>query len=207
MGKKHLALAVVFIASFVLSLPSYGADKPMKFDFGSPKQAVAKEFQALTGKDVYTAKRGYGWLKAWGVSYERAEEKDTLTRDGICARNSRKIHPAENDVTFRMDVPNGVYEVTVWLGDAARGEGRKGMCVATNGRAVLPAPGVGGWGKVTKSTLPAVVKNGVLEVRLFVQGDSSSHRLSILALTVAPVTDAPKQEKSRKAWEKAKEAK
>jgi Beta-agarase/YXIM esterase-like, galactose-binding domain-like/Carbohydrate family 9 binding domain-like len=197
--RTRLMGGLLLLSTFAIC--SAQGETPLKFDFGPPDQAIAKGFKGVTGKDTYAPNRGHGWLKAWGISYERAEEKDLLSRDGICARNSRKIAPKENDVTFRVDVPNGLYSVTLWLGDASRTEGRKGMCAATNGRTVLPAPGVGGWGKVTKRTIPAVVKNGVLEIRLFVQGDSSSHRLSILALTVAQVTAPTKIEQLRRKWE------
>ena len=202
--KRHASLlargAAAILTVCLLSVRADADVKGYRFDFGPADQAVSDGFTGVGGRTVFSPDRGYGWVELWGVDYARPDEVDVLTRDGICARNHIGLAPKENDVTFRVRVPNGVYAVTVWLGDASRNEGRKGLCVATNGRVTLPPPGVGGWGTVTQRTLPAVVANEVLDVRFFVSGSSSSHRLSVLALAVEAVNDPAQRELMERKW-------
>ena len=191
-----MTLATRFAAVLLSAGAIFAAEPALRFDFGPAESAPAEDYVRVSCKDTYTAERGFGWDKRWGFDFTR--EGAPLVRDGICANDH--IRKDERDATFRATAPKGVYQVTVWLGDAARNEGRQGLCVATNGRVVIPPPGVGGWGTVTERTLPAVVDNGLLEVKFFVVGESASHRLSVLGLKAARVTDAEQERTLRRKW-------
>ncbi|HRU06744.1 MAG TPA: hypothetical protein P5137_13330, partial [Candidatus Brocadiia bacterium] len=183
-----------------LFMAALAAGAPRLFDFGVKDAPPPQGFVKVSGADAYSATRGYGWEKIWGFDWIRPEIADPLTRDGICARGHVDESPEENNVTFRVDIPNGVYQVTAWVGDPAKNEGRQGICAATNGRVVLPPPGVGGWGAVTEVTLPAVVEDEALRVNFFITGKGGAARLSVLGLKIEPVTDPAAQAALRRRW-------
>ncbi|MCC6580050.1 MAG: hypothetical protein IT440_06375 [Phycisphaeraceae bacterium] len=201
MNVHRRALLVCVIAGLVSSASA--AQTTFRFDCGPRDQKLAEGYVALSGKDVYNAQRGYGFLKSWGVDAGGREHADLRYVDSITARDSADKSPEDNNVTFRVDLPNGVYAVTVWLGDPSPREGRKGMCAAINGKVVLPEPGVGGWGLVTERKLPAVVEQGTLDLNLYVTGTGGSARLALLAITVEAPADDAAGAALRKQWEQS----
>jgi hypothetical protein len=172
----------------------------MKFDCGKAERQAAPGFTALSGQDTYTAARGYGWLAAWGIDWHGDGPKTTVHGSATGARDPVAIRPEENDVTFRADIPDGVYKVTIWAGIESPREGRLGICLAINGRAVLPSPGVGGWGIVAERTLPAVVEHGQLLLNFYVIGEGGAARLSLLGFAAEAVADPAEQESIRRKW-------
>lgn len=172
----------------------------LKFDCGPKEQPASPGYVTLSGRDVYNPERGYGWLKAWGLDWWGDSGKDGVLGSAIGAREHIDTQPDENDVTFRVDVPNGVYAVTVWVGSELPREGRLGICLAANGRVVLPPPGGGGWGVVTERTVPAVVEEGTLLLNYYVVGQGGAARLEIMGFTVEPVADPGKQAAMRAKW-------
>ncbi len=179
-----------------------GAATALLFDCGPKEQQAAPGSTSLSGQDTYSPEQGYGWIKEWGFDAATAgtAPKTTVLGSSTTAREHVDAQPEQNDVTFRADVPNGVYAVTIWVGDASPREGRLGTCVATNGRAVLPPPGVGGWGVVTERTLPAVVEDGALLLNFYVVGKGGAARLAVLGFKIEPVTAPEKEGVLRKKW-------
>ncbi len=201
--KSCHGLLVVLLG--LLAAPTLAQPGGWSFDFGPADEPAPQGYHKLTGKSLFDPAIGYGFEQPWGVAWSRPalREQHGVACDGLVARDHVGAAPKDNDVSFRIAAPAGVYQVTLWLGDPAPNEGRKGMCAALNGRVVLPAPGVGGWGQVVRRTLPAVVAGEGLVIRLFVRGESSSHRLSLLALTVEPARDDAQAAQLRQQWEQA----
>lgn len=179
---------------------------PLRLDCGPAGQQLAPGFQPWTGKDLYNPKRGYGWVKPWGFETASSSHDDPRFADSITAREHIDTQPTENNVTFRVDLPNGVYAVTVWVGDPSPTEGRRGICAAINGRVVLAPPGVGGWGMITERVLPAVVDQGVLNLNLFIDGQGGAARLALLAMSVERAADPAHAQVLRKQWDAAASA-
>ncbi|MDX9867493.1 MAG: sugar-binding protein [Kiritimatiellia bacterium] len=196
-------VARVFAGAVLLACVGRGAEAvplPLRLDCGPREQRPVAGFRTLSGGDLYAAERGYGWLKAWGLDHGGNQDKNGVLGSSTGARAHADARPGENDVTFRADLPDGVYEVTVWVGVEAPREGRLGICVAANGRTVLGPPGGGGWGVVTRRTLPAVVEEGVLLLNFYVTGKGGAARLSILGFAIEPVADEARREAVRTAW-------
>lgn len=179
---------------------SNAEDKALRFDCGPKDQQAAPGFTSLSGQDVYTLGRGCGWLKAWGMDSAGKRPKGTVCGSSTGAKEHVDTRPDENDVTFRADVPDGVYAVTVWVGSESPREGRLGICVAANGRTVLAPPGGGGWGVVTERTLPAVADEGVLLLNFYVVGKGGAARLEILGFKIEPAAGPEQQAALRAKW-------
>jgi len=98
----------------------------LRFDFGTADSPVMSGYQRVTGDDVYSEAKGYGWegatprdevfgtveggrkgARPWEQAY--VEERATdLTRDWVVS---------EKDIVFQVDVPDGTYRVSVTVGD------------------------------------------------------------------------------------------
>lgn len=76
-----------------------------KFDFGSASSPVADGYTQVTNTTLYTPERGYG-LSA-EVGFRDRGAPDDLTRDFVLAAGA----------TFRVDLPNGQYNVKTVAGD------------------------------------------------------------------------------------------
>lgn len=170
--KLLLLIAIIFISKITGALE-------LKFDFGPNDLAPAPGWTRVHARQLKSPDNDYGWEKHWG--------RDSLVRENADEVQLRTACGAERnttDATFTAKIPDGVYKVTVSVGSNVPSEGRDGQCVEINGRAVLPPPGVGGWGKLVTRTLPAVVENGILKVRFFTPGEKATQRLNIYAMTV-----------------------
>jgi hypothetical protein len=158
----RFAVAVVLCwalvtASFELAVraESRASLKSLRFDCGPAGSPVAVGYTALGSKDIYSPAKGYGWegeaprdevfgpiqmLEGVGMplsSYYRPggqgdwmtgtveQYKTDLNRDGVIS---------ERDVRFRADVPNGVYRVSLLIGDLSRALGS--IAVAINGKKI-----------------------------------------------------------------------
>jgi predicted outer membrane repeat protein len=98
------------------------ASPALRFDFNtatSPTQLPTSPptpggFIGVQATDSYSAALGYGWVTAPVGSFDRGaiagEADSSLLRDGVYGDTT---HPA----TFRTDLPNGTYQVTVIQGD------------------------------------------------------------------------------------------
>jgi len=99
------------------------------FDFGDVRSPVMREYLGVTPGDRYNEDRGWGLLSDVGSYFhtrglpERYQfvlprnwvyntYKNELTLDGL---------RSEENVAFRVDLPNGSYRVRLWLGDLEQG--------------------------------------------------------------------------------------
>ncbi|WP_372899244.1 leishmanolysin-related zinc metalloendopeptidase, partial [Stieleria sp.] len=86
-------------------------------DFGTNLSPVTSNRVAVTSDTLYTAALGYGWVLGPGevvASVDRGASAGTtdLTRDFVTTRRA----------TFVRDLPNGIYDVTISLGDSAESQ-------------------------------------------------------------------------------------
>lgn len=78
-----------------------------RFDFGAGASAVAPDFTQVTPASLYSATSGYGWQGSGGAAVDRATA-DPLASDLAYGQQ----------LTFEADVTDGVYDVTLTIGDA-----------------------------------------------------------------------------------------
>ncbi len=97
------------------------------FDFGTSTSPVAPGYAQVTEATAYTA-GGFGWTAAsHAESRDRPSQADPLKRDFVMSGTSAP--------TFRVDLPNGNYAVTVTMGD--QDAPHDNMIVKANGRVML----------------------------------------------------------------------
>ncbi|GAG22403.1 unnamed protein product, partial [marine sediment metagenome] len=77
-----------------------------QFDFGTGSTPVAEGYTQVLSGDTYNASRGHGWL-GYVTGWNRTSGGPLLS-DYHYAREG----------TFVVDVPNGQYDVVLWMGDA-----------------------------------------------------------------------------------------
>jgi formylglycine-generating enzyme required for sulfatase activity/fibronectin type 3 domain-containing protein len=87
-----------------------------RFDFGTTSSPVAAGFTRVAQSTAYVPAAGYGWLSGTVDSRNRTTGND-LTRDFDFTALA----------TFAVDVPAGIYDVTVTSGDASSGHDQMGV--------------------------------------------------------------------------------
>jgi hypothetical protein len=167
----------------------------LKFDFGPSKMPAASGWVRLSNRTIYNKKLGYGWTKEWSRGL-KWPSTDPVLKGGVGG------DPGVQEGTLLVDLADGVYKLTIQAGSVSSSEGRKGNCLEANGRVVIGAPGMGGWGKLSKRTVPVVVKNGQLKLRFFLSGKGGSFRLSLFSLVIDPV-EGPEADRIKKQWDNA----
>ncbi|MGB7329163.1 MAG: right-handed parallel beta-helix repeat-containing protein [Rubripirellula sp.] len=95
------------------------------FDFGSSSSPVENGYSQVVPTDRYSAVTGYGWLSGSVGSRDRVDATD-LDRDFN--------HVASGAMVFAVDLANGVYRVTVSIGD--RYYGHSGIGISIEGETV-----------------------------------------------------------------------
>ena len=88
------------------SVPDGESTLVRKFDFGSGK--VAAGYEAVLPSTTYTKERGYGLISKSPVEAVDREGEDALMSDFITSKDP---------FYFTIDLPEGDYKVTVYLGD------------------------------------------------------------------------------------------
>ena len=78
-----------------------------KFDFGTAVSPVGAGMTQVTAEDSYNAIDGFGWTGSLFGDFERSVGDD-VQRDFVATRE---------EAQFLIDAPNGIYEVTVLMGD------------------------------------------------------------------------------------------
>lgn len=97
------------------------------FDFGTSTSPVAPGYVQVTEATTYTA-GAFGWTSASNAqSVDRSSQPDPLKRDFVMSGTSAP--------TFRVDLPNGNYAVTVTMGDQDAAHDK--MVVKANGMVML----------------------------------------------------------------------
>jgi len=117
--KRRLLSAILtgtVAAALAGSLPAAtasAANTYWKFDFGGG--GTASGYTGVSASDGYNAGRGYGFSAGTNVSNVGASGQGALS-DAVQFKNSA----ANGKYTFCADVPNGLYQVSVWLGNTGR---------------------------------------------------------------------------------------
>ena len=109
-----LAAAASCMAALQTGMPAVSAaNSYWKFDFGSG--GVASGYTGVSAGDGYNAGRGYGFSSGSDVANVGASGSGALS-DAVQFKNSSPT----GKYTFCADVPNGLYQVSVWLGNTNR---------------------------------------------------------------------------------------
>lgn len=80
----------------------------MKFDFGSDASPLLSGYTRITPSNRYASGAEFGW-QGGGISYRDRVSADDLQRDFNFVSSGK--------MTFGVDVPNGVYQVSLLVGD------------------------------------------------------------------------------------------
>lgn len=122
---KKLISAITSLALSVSVFTGLGSSKPektitanaastyYKFDFGNG--GVASGYTGVSASTGYDAGRGYGFSAGTNVADVSASGSGALS-DAVQFKNSSST----GSYTFCADVPNGLYQVSVWLGNTNR---------------------------------------------------------------------------------------
>ena len=94
-------------------LHSSAANTSWKFDFGGG--GTANGYTGVSAGDGYSASRGYGFSAGTNVANVAASGSGALS-DAVQFKNASP----NGKYTFCADVQNGLYQVSVWLGNTAR---------------------------------------------------------------------------------------
>ncbi|MCQ2417191.1 MAG: GDSL-type esterase/lipase family protein [Oscillospiraceae bacterium] len=95
------------------SIAASAASDYWKFDFGNG--GVASGYTGVSASTGYDAGRGYGFSSGTSVADVGASGSGALS-DAVQFKNAS----ATGKYTFCADVPNGLYQVSVWLGNTNR---------------------------------------------------------------------------------------
>ncbi|MBR6108081.1 MAG: RICIN domain-containing protein [Oscillospiraceae bacterium] len=115
---RKLAAAAASLALCSAALPAVqqqasAANTYWKFDFGGG--GTASGYTGVSAADGYNASRGYGFSSGTNVTNVGASGSGALS-DAVQFKNAT----ATGNYTFCADVPNGLYQVSVWLGNTNR---------------------------------------------------------------------------------------
>jgi len=128
---KQRIIAVIGLVALLAAAAAANELPTLRFDMGGADGPLARGFQAVSADAAYSADRGFGWesqgQQAFLVpdpgpeyiwtgpgsqvtpkGYIVWKEYTPLTADGV---------QSQNDLSFRADVPNGVYRVKLTLGN------------------------------------------------------------------------------------------
>ena len=108
------AMAAALLPALPLTAqPASAASDYWKFDFGAG--GVASGYTGVSASDGYNSARGYGFSSGTNVTNVGASGSGALS-DAVQFNNAS----AKGSYTFCADVPNGLYQVSVWLGNTNR---------------------------------------------------------------------------------------
>ena len=107
------ALLFLFLAGSSLTpTKTYAATKnSYQFDFGG--KGAAKGYTGVSASDAYSKKKGYGFRETKNMANVKAAGKGALS-DAVQFKSSKTTN------TFNVDLPKGMYEITVYLGNDTR---------------------------------------------------------------------------------------
>ena len=139
-------------------------DQPLttgKFDFGTATSPVASGYIQLTTATTFSVAQGYGWL----TGTASIGSMDTgITSNTIPDSNVTRDFNCSSAATFAATVPNGLYDVTVTLGDA-RGFGYSNALYFSNSATPTDIVNTGGTNPaVITRTYTVMVSTGELDL-------------------------------------------
>ncbi|MDE5792347.1 MAG: GDSL family lipase, partial [Oscillospiraceae bacterium] len=106
-----IALAVPAIPSGISNTITASAETNWKFDLGGG--GTASGYTGVSAATAYSKELGYGFANTSGVTDVSASGKDALS-DAV------RFTSTDVNNTFNVDLPNGLYQVTVTTGDTTR---------------------------------------------------------------------------------------
>jgi len=182
------------LAALMLALTGGGAfalQPPVLLDFGDRDQAVEDGFIAA-GSEGYDAARGFGWEGRSGYLFadRHSPEVPTYHRAGEVAL----YHLVRDNLTiigpnsFRIDLPDGACEVTVWIGDLSMTETRPDLWVIVGDDTVMAGETTFG-GQVSELTFPTQVTGGALRIEF--DGRGPQKYLPVVGIAVRAL-EAPR---------------
>ncbi len=138
---RYLLFAVILGSVSLITLHAHGAAEAWRFDCGPPDSPVAVGYQRLAPDAIYSQGAAYGWEGAQPqaisfpdiTTFGRLGSFSPHMRQNLNDLN-RDFVFSEDDLVFRADVPNGIYRVTVTIGDMSRAIGS--MDLSVNGTTV-----------------------------------------------------------------------
>ena len=158
------------------------ATTPLNLDFVKDAAATAPGFETLLSTDVYTAAAEFGWLNTAAIEKfdTGVGNPDDLRRDYHFFRTGSR--------TFRIDLPDGDYDVTLNLGSTLHRFDRIGVIidrVQVDQLTTLP-------GEFLNPLYTVTTTGGKLELTIERQGGTfvAINGLSITAAAGAPVVTA-----------------
>ena len=147
------------------AVPASAANTYWKFDFGAG--GVAGGYTGVSASDGYNASRGYGFSSGTNVTNVGAAGSGALS-DAVQFNNAY----AKGNYTFCADVPNGLYQVSVWLGNTNRTSvGIENMLQIVNMT-----------GNNAYHTLQVPVTDGQLNLSVFAGKEGYAYTLSALEI-------------------------
>ena len=166
------AISAALTAAMLPALPlsASAASDYWKFDFGAG--GVAGGYTGVSASDGYNAGRGYGFSSGTNVTNVGASGSGALS-DAVQFNNAS----AKGSYTFCADVPNGLYQVSVWLGNTNRTSvGIENMLQIVNMT-----------GNNAYHTLQVPVSDGQLNISVFAGKEGYAYTLS--ALEIKKISD------------------
>jgi len=141
---------LIFLLLLAFSFAARGQDKSFRFDFGNGKKK--KDFITVTASSLYTKAKGFGFLSTNGLQEFDRGGRDPLTTDFITGNQP---------FYFTVDVPEGNYNVTVYLGDE---QGNSFTTVRAECRRLMLEPVTTEQGKVVTREFTVHVRNKYIAV-------------------------------------------
>jgi hypothetical protein len=147
-----------------------------KYDFGTSSSPLAAGFSKVTEMTVYTA-GSFGWTDASGLeARDRAALADDLKRDFVTHASAAR--------TFKVDLPNGNYTVSLTMGD--NDYAHDNMIVKANGTTMLADVDNAAAG-FTVNTFVVTVTAGSLSIEFSDGGGADpSWVINALSITATP---------------------
>lgn len=165
------------------TITTSAASTDYRFDFGSG--GTASGFTGVSAADGYSASKGYGFAQTNNISNVTASGKNELS-DAVQFKSSASGN------TFNVDLPKGLYEITVHLGNtnrtSVRAEGMLQLINLTGNNAtdkfripvtdgqlnIMACPGKDGYAYTMSSLeIKQINTTGVTDPTIWLCGDST----------------------------------
>ena len=156
-----------------------GTSVGRSYDFGTASSPLASGYTRVTESTAFTS-GGYGWTDSSGLeSRDRSAVSDALRRDFVMHSSAAR--------TFKVDVPNGAYAVTLTMGD--NDFAHDNMIVKANGATVLGDVDAAA-GAYSVNTFNVTVSNGSLALE-FSDAGGSDPTWVVNAVSIVPGVAPP----------------
>jgi hypothetical protein len=129
------------------------------FDFQNNNPDTQSGYTSVLHTDMYTSGRGHGWLgPVTSLGISATGPLSSLLTDA---------HRSSEPATFRVDLPNGTYNVHAWFYD---GGDHLGLQLSVNGEIALPAFNLEG-NELVEASFEVAISNGHLDLLIEQVGD------------------------------------